>query len=234
MHISSLAPVLSATASRVCIWIMVRPGPLHLAIRYDGGLLVAPLPPGQRPRAAARSISLPLRHHPHQLPALRPRQRPALDDLHRVAGVRLVVLVVDVADRPAAEVLAVLGVPSPGGESPPAGSWPSCRWSRCRLQLVWAWFAFPRLLDFAAGWLAAAALAAAARRARSAMVLIRAINRRCLRSSLGASSRSVCACSRRRKKCSVVSFSSQPKLLVAHFAKFAGLGHRLGSSRSLA
>ena len=48
-----------------------------------------------------------LGHDAHQPPVLDLRQRPGLHDLDRVADVRLVLLVVDVADGPPLDVLAV-------------------------------------------------------------------------------------------------------------------------------
>src|SRR5262249_32121307 len=57
-----------------------------------------------------RHHARPLLHHPHQQPVLRLAVRPALHDLHGVAVARLVLLVVYVADRPPADVLAVARV----------------------------------------------------------------------------------------------------------------------------
>src|SRR5262249_45180448 len=56
-----------------------------------------------------------------QPPVLGLRQRPALHDLHGVAGVRRVLLVVDVADGPPADVLAVALVLDQPRDLHPAG-----------------------------------------------------------------------------------------------------------------
>src|SRR5262245_15516044 len=57
----------------------------------------------------------------HQLPPLQLGERPALDDLDGVAQVRLVLLVVGVADRPPLDELAVLGVTDQPLDLDPAG-----------------------------------------------------------------------------------------------------------------
>src|SRR5262245_32352898 len=62
-----------------------------------------------------------LRHHPQQPPVLQLRQGPRLHDLDGVAGVRLVGLVVDVADGPPLDVLAVALVLDQPGDLDPAG-----------------------------------------------------------------------------------------------------------------
>src|SRR5262245_15926281 len=85
----------------------LRPDPLH------------PTPSGCRGGRRARRGHRALHHRhrlrrlgddPHQAPGLGLGQRPGLHDLDRVPRVRLVLLVVNVADRPLADDLAVAGV----------------------------------------------------------------------------------------------------------------------------
>ena len=77
--------------------------------------------PGDRAFEVRQRPARGLGHDPHQLPPLGPRQRPALDDLDRVAQVRLVALVVGVADRPLFDVLPVLRVLDGAGDLDPTG-----------------------------------------------------------------------------------------------------------------
>src|SRR5262249_22369312 len=108
MHMHSLAPGLSATSRYVYIWIMAIAlflNPLACA----SGLGAA----GCDRRRSCLILGAPRRglgHHAEQQPVLGLAERPALHDLDGVAGVRDVLLVVDVADRPAADVLAVARV----------------------------------------------------------------------------------------------------------------------------
>src|ERR1700749_432524 len=87
MHIARLAPLLSATSSQVCIWIMGF-SLLSSLVSYSG---------------SDRALE-----HLHQAPALGLRQRPGLDDEHLVPLLAVVLLVVDVELLGALEVLAVL------------------------------------------------------------------------------------------------------------------------------
>src|SRR5688572_25894524 len=81
MHMARLAPVLSATSSMVCIWIMARP-------LLENRLL----------------------DDAHEAPALELAQRARRDHLHGVPHAGLVLLVVRHVLLPLAQVLAVLGV----------------------------------------------------------------------------------------------------------------------------
>ena len=78
-------------------------------------------PRRRRPRLAGEGLLGALADDPHQPPPLRLRQRPGLHDLDRVADVRLVLLVVDVADGPLLDVLAVLRVLDQPLDLDPAG-----------------------------------------------------------------------------------------------------------------
>src|SRR5208337_4081394 len=125
MHITSLAPVLSATSSRVCIWIMGRTpllctGPRLGAdgrnssqFRRIGSRLTISRAAGRKGRAPVVRKGAPLRRaeRPHpQPPALELGHRAGFHDLDHVAETRLVGLVVNVTDGPATHQLAVLGV----------------------------------------------------------------------------------------------------------------------------
>src|SRR5262249_38433908 len=131
MHITSLAPVLSATSSRVCIWIMaltplLRSGRrreasgqnLHRFVsclgstgwransRRSGAADKAPGRSGSAGRCglvlARKRLLGPLADDPYHSPSLELRQRAGLHNLDHVALVRLVGLVVHVAYCPAA------------------------------------------------------------------------------------------------------------------------------------
>src|SRR5262245_28675841 len=114
MHMHSLAPVLSATSRYVHIWIigqpfLNRPSPPVAT----GGLSCGGKSSRRRLRRGRRVRG---RHggglgdDAQQAPVLHLGQRPRLHDLDGIAGVRFVLLVVNVADGAAADVLAVADV----------------------------------------------------------------------------------------------------------------------------
>src|SRR3972149_6880720 len=121
MHITSLAPVLSATSSLDCIWIMAvhrdRPGRLLRGLPWTGLLLarfvfagflcLAHFPQlGRRTHRRHVHLLAP-RHDPDQVPPLQLRAGRGLDDLDRVAEMRIVLFVVHVTNRAAANVFPV-------------------------------------------------------------------------------------------------------------------------------
>src|SRR5438093_52187 len=122
MHMHSLAPVLSATSRYVYIWIIAslpsnqpraraRGLSQHPSLALGAGSFI----PSRR-RGGCRHVGDGRRaagafgDDAHQAPVLHLGQRPGLHDLDRVADLRLVLLVVDVTDRPPADVLAVARV----------------------------------------------------------------------------------------------------------------------------
>src|SRR4051812_11607556 len=118
---TSLAPVLSATSSRVCIWIM---GHLEQEADRSVSFVSGPGrhgPPGGRVCSlsggrlgrlalAGQGLLGALPDDPDDPPPLELGEGAGLHDLDDVAHVRLVGLVVRVADGTVAEQLAVLGV----------------------------------------------------------------------------------------------------------------------------
>ena len=144
MHINSLAPVLSATSSRVCIWIMAT-GPALAVVMVLCGDGVAVRYSVRRLRRSSLSAG---GSQCRQVDSRRPLSTTRTNfhrfvrDIGRHSTISTLSPACDSffsscdgADRLAAEILPVLRDPSPGGESPPGASWPSCHWSRCRLQL---------------------------------------------------------------------------------------------------
>ena len=142
MHITSLAPVLSATASRVCIWIMVatyvdwrlasrigRLTSLSSAVGRFGARRRLRLPrlrprPASPPRRPAWLLAT-TRTSSHRL-VLRPRpatrrSRPCRPRATRCSR--------RARSRPSCggESCRTSGA-APAAGSPPGGSWPSCRW----------------------------------------------------------------------------------------------------------
>src|SRR5438552_10257491 len=81
MHITSLAPVLSATAMRVSCWIMLPPGNVFVLL-FARDFHVGDFKAGL----------LGLGHHAFQHPPLKLRQRRRLLNLHRIAVLRNVFL----------------------------------------------------------------------------------------------------------------------------------------------
>src|SRR6516165_6324794 len=129
MHITSLAPVLSATSSRVCIWIMARTpficaGPRHTAVNHEAChlqmrgsrittkrqaicrsnelSLQANAPSGRRNAFvfAGQRLLGALSNDPDQPPALELGHRARFHDFNQVAEMGLVGLVVHMAYGP--------------------------------------------------------------------------------------------------------------------------------------
>src|SRR5258708_3972677 len=103
MHMHSLAPVLSATSRYEYIWIIVR------LPAFSGGVSPRLASCARRRDLVGARDGAPL-HDAEQPPVLGLGEAARLHDLHGVALVRLVLLVVDLADRPPLDVLAVAGV----------------------------------------------------------------------------------------------------------------------------